>query len=251
MNILITGATSGIGKQLVLDYVADGHHVIACGRTKEKLEALEHEALGEGRLSYCVFDVTDREQTISALQECAANEALQDTGFDCVILSAGVCEYIDDAKNFEPALVDRVFAANFFGVVNSIAGVLPNLKAGSKLVVVDSMARMFQFTRAEAYGASKAAIHYFAGSLRTDLLKDGIQVITVSPGFVKTPMTDANDFEMPMRVTVEQASTAIRKGISKGKPHIAFPRIFGGILAFLQRLPYRLQIALSKRMKQS
>ncbi|RUO38436.1 short-chain dehydrogenase [Aliidiomarina shirensis] len=246
MNILITGATSGIGKQLVLDYLADGHHVIACGRSQDKLDSLAAEAKADEHLSTCIFDVTDREQTLEALQACQEQNNL-----DCVILSAGVCEYIDDAKHFEPELVDRVFAANFFGVVNSIAGVLPRMKRGSKLVVVDSMARMFQFTRAEAYGASKAAIHYFAGSLRTDLIKEGIQVITVSPGFVKTPMTDANDFEMPMRVTVEQASAAIKKGIDKGKPHIAFPRIFGFILAFLQRLPYRVQIALSKRMKQS
>lgn len=246
MNILITGATSGIGKQLVLDYLTEGHRVIACGRTEEKLNKLAAEAKADERFSSCIFDVTDREQTISALKACQ-----EENDLDCVILSAGVCEYIDDAKNFEPELVDRVFAANFFGVVNSIAGVLPRMKPGSKLVVVDSMARMFQFTRAEAYGASKAAIHYFAGSLRTDLVKEGIQVITVSPGFVKTPMTDANDFEMPMRVTVEQASAAIRKGIAKSKPHIAFPRIFGFILAFLQRLPYRVQIALSKRMKQS
>ncbi|RUO22304.1 short-chain dehydrogenase [Aliidiomarina iranensis] len=246
MNILITGATSGIGKQLVLDYLNDGHQVVACGRSQDKLDKLASEASNREALKFCVFDVTDRNATKAALAKCQDEIEL-----DCVILSAGVCEYIDDAKNFDPELVDRVFAANFFGVVNSIAGVLPKMQRGSQLVVVDSMARMFQFTRAEAYGASKAAIHYFAGSLRTDLEKDGIEVITVSPGFVKTPMTDANDFEMPMRVTVAQASDAIRKGIAKSKPHIAFPRTFGFILAFLQRLPYRLQMALSKRMKQS
>lgn len=246
MNVLITGATSGIGRQLALDYVAAGHHVIACGRNIKKLTELTNEVPDASHITTAVFDVTNHQQTQAVLQDTLTQLA---EPLDVAILNAGVCEYVDDARKFEVALVERVFAANFFGVVNCISALLTKLQKGSKLVVVDSMARQFPFTRAEAYGASKAAVHYFASALRTDIVDTGIQVITVSPGFVKTPMTDANDFEMPMRISVAEASQAMRKGIAKGKAHIAFPSVFGFILASLQRLPYRVQIALSKRMR--
>lgn len=244
MSVLITGATSGIGRQLALDYVAAGFTVVACGRSEEKLAALVAAASDSKLLHTAVFDVTDKAQTKQAIHQVA-----QQHNISVAILNAGVCEYVDNAMALEIELVERVFAANFFGVVNCTSALLPHLAKGSKLVVVDSMARQFPFTRAEAYGASKAAVHYFAGSLRSDVAAHGIQVITVSPGFVETPMTDANDFEMPMRISVAEASKAMRKGIGKGKPHIAFPTVFGFILASLQRLPYRWQIALSKRMR--
>ncbi|MCL4409351.1 MAG: SDR family NAD(P)-dependent oxidoreductase [Gammaproteobacteria bacterium] len=243
MNILITGASSGIGKQLTLDYIAAGHNVYACGRNQEKLAALQSELppAQQGRFHAVVFDVTEREQVQSALSKLEQ--------LDLAILNAGVCEYIDDAKSFDAALVERVFAANFFGVVYCCETLVRHMQSGARIAIVDSMARLFPFTRAEAYGASKAAVHYFASSLRADLKDYGIAVTTISPGFVETPMTDANDFEMPMRISVAKASIAIQKGLAGGKPHIAFPRIFGWMLAFLHRLPYRWQIALSTRMR--
>lgn len=243
MNILITGASSGIGKQLTCDYLAAGHTVYVCGRNEEKLAAFRA-TLGSAdqeRFHLLVFDVTEQQQVQRALA------TLSD--IDLAILNAGVCEYVDDVMNFDAALVERVFAANFFGVVYCCEALVRVLRAGSRIAIVDSMARFIPFTRAEAYGASKAAVHYFAGSLRSDLRPHGIAVTTISPGFVETPMTDANDFEMPMRISVTKASVAIQKGLQRGKPHIAFPRIFGLILSTLHRLPYRLQIALSARLR--
>ncbi|RUO25598.1 short-chain dehydrogenase [Aliidiomarina minuta] len=240
MKILITGATSGIGAQLVKDYSAEGHEVIACGRSQDKLDTLTQSVTGE--LSTLRFDVTQDSECESALRGL--------TGLDVVILNAGVCEYIDDAQHFEAALVKRVFDANFFGVVYCAQALLPQLESGSKLVVVDSMARLLPFTRAQAYGASKAAVHYFAKSMRVDLAPKGIQVLSVTPGFVKTPMTDANDFSMPMRVSVEEASAALRRGVAKGKSSIYFPRLFGWIMRFLNKLPAALQDRISKKMKE-
>ncbi|CUS48898.1 MAG: putative short-chain dehydrogenase [Idiomarinaceae bacterium HL-53] len=243
MKIMITGATSGIGKQLASDYLQDGHTVIACGRSLEKLQALEAQLTQEtnrSRFSVLAFDVSDLQQTQKALSQVSE--------LDCVILNAGVCEYIDDLSEFEAELFERVFAANFMGLVNCIDGLRSVLRKGDRLVLVDSMARLLPFTRAEAYGASKAAAHYLGNVLKIDLAKKGIAVTTVSPGFVETPMTDANDFEMPMRITVEDASKAIRKGIEKGKQQIYFPSVFGWILRFLGKLPLRVQLAISRRM---
>lgn len=239
MNILITGATSGIGAQLVADYVADGHKVIACGRNKDKLAKLESKHGDAVRTLQ--FDVSDREQCQQALANLGE--------LDWVILNAGVCEYIDDAQHFDASLVERVFAANFYGMVYCAEALLPQLKSGNKLVFVDSMARLLPFTRAQAYGASKAAVFYFAKSLRVDLKAKGIDVVSISPGFVKTPMTDANDFEMPMRVSVKEATDAIRKGLRKDKSTIYFPTLFGWIMRSLHKLPMFLQQRISSKMK--
>ena len=132
-------------------------------------------------------------------------------------------------------------------MLRCIEALLPNLKAGNQLVLVGSTARLLPFTRAEAYGSSKAALQYIARSLQVDLSKRGVVVQTVSPGFVKTPMTAVNDFAMPMAVTVEFASKAIRQGIAKQRTDITFPRLFGWMLKFLSRLPQSWQVAISKR----
>lgn len=237
MNIVITGATSGIGEQLAKDYAGLGHKLYVCGRNRDKLAQLS--ALGD--VTTLAFDVTDRAACRQHLQP------LSDV--DLVIMSAGVCEYIDDAQHFDAELVERVFAANFFGMVNCAEALLPNLKSGSRLVFIDSMSRLLPFTRAQAYGASKAATYYFAKSMGVDLKPKGIGIVTVSPGFVKTPMTDANDFEMPMRISVAEASASLRKQLEKGRSTIYFPRVFGWILRALYKLPTALQLRVAQRLK--
>jgi NAD(P)-dependent dehydrogenase (short-subunit alcohol dehydrogenase family) len=236
MNILITGATSGIGEQLARDYAAAGHQVIACGRNPKALQQLVDAY--PAQITAQPLDVTDAVSTIASLR---AYQQL-----DIVILSAGVCEYVD-IDDFNSALFERVYEVNIFGMLRCIEALLPNLSAGNQLVLVGSTARLLPFTRAEAYGSSKAAMQYIARSLQVDLSKRGILVQTVSPGFVKTPMTAVNDFAMPMAVTVEFASHAIRKGISSKRTDITFPRIFGWLLKFLSRLPQAWQVTISKR----
>ncbi|HET8817184.1 MAG TPA: SDR family NAD(P)-dependent oxidoreductase [Pseudidiomarina sp.] len=237
MNILITGATSGIGKQVALDYAAAGHHVVACGRNQESLAAMV--AQYPENIAGQQLDVTDVEATQNVLRTYL--------DLDVVILSAGVCEYVD-IDTFSTAMFERVYEVNIFGTLRCVEALLPNLRRGAKLVFVGSTARLLPFTRAEAYGSSKAAMQYIARSLQVDLADKGIRVQTVSPGFVETPMTDANDFEMPMRVSVEFASKAIRQGIKANRTDITFPRVFGWFLKILSRLPQSWQVAVSKRI---
>ncbi|MGI5308111.1 SDR family NAD(P)-dependent oxidoreductase [Rheinheimera sp. WS51] len=236
MNILITGATSGIGQQLVTDYAVAGHQIWACGRNQQQLDIM-----ASNNVTTLCFDVSNAAQCRELLTGLPV--------LDLVILSAGVCEYIDDAQQFDLELVQRVFAVNFFGMLNCAQPLLPQMQAGSKLVFIDSMSRLLPFSRAQAYGASKAAIHYFASSLATDLTPRGINVVTVSPGFVKTPMTDANDFAMPTRISVAEASQAIQKQLAVGKQSIYFPRLFGWLLRLLHLLPDAIQRRIADKLK--
>ncbi|HAD49194.1 MAG: short-chain dehydrogenase [Idiomarina sp.] len=238
MNILITGATSGIGYQLAQDYAKQGHTVIACGRNQEALDELAD--IDRDNIQTLRFDITDIENTKQALADIER--------VDLAILSAGMCEYLD-VKQFDAGMFERVFRVNVFGTMNTVEALLPIMPEGSKLVIVGSLARLLPFTKAQAYGGSKAAIQYITRTLEVDLKEAyGIDVLGVSPGFVKTPMTDANDFEMPMRVSVEFASKAIRKGIEKGKRDIGFPALFSGMLRVMSLLPQGMQVALSRRM---
>ena len=237
-TILITGATSGIGKALAIHAAKEGYRVIACGRNKDALDELS----SNSNIDACQFDVTDLED---------ARRALSAVKFDIAVLNAGTCEYVD-IDNFEPDMFRRVFEPNFFGVVNCVDALLPKLQQGDKLVIVDSMARLLPFTKSQAYGASKAALHYFTKSLEVDLHHKGIKVQAVSPGFIETPLTDKNDFEMPMKISAEEAAQSMLAGIENDKQTVFFPRIFGFILRFMHILPTMLQkrISLSMRKKQ-
>ena len=225
MKIVISGATSGIGRQLALDYQRDGHQVWALGRSAAALEELEQEGIKTGRL-----DLEDRQATLdwfSAFDE-----------LDLLILSAGTCEYID-LPDFDSELVERVMRANVTTMAHSIEAALPALRRGQRphLVGIGSSAAYLPLPRAEAYGASKAAVAYLLKTLRIELRPAGIAVSLVCPGFVKTPLTERNDFPMPMQVSVAEASRAIRKGIGKRQAEIHFPKRFTLILKTLALLP--------------
>ena len=234
-RVLITGASSGIGKQLALDYFAEGWQVIACGRDEARLVQLSTQCPSS---EIRRFDMTDLAATREALAQCQA---------DLVILCAGTCEYLDNGV-VDAERVARVLNTNLLGPVNCLDAILPQLSSGAHIAMVGSTASLIPLPRAEAYGASKAALAYFARSLAVDLVKRNIHVSLVLPGFVATPLTDRNDFVMPMIITSQQASRAIRHGLAKGASEIAFPKLFATLLKLTSMLPQAVQRALAKRM---
>lgn len=234
-SMLITGASSGIGRATALAAAAAGWRVIACGRDPARLAEL---AATQAGIETRAFDLTD-------LAACHA--ALDATVVDVAILNAGHCEYVDmDA--FNPALFHRVFEANFFSAVNTVAALLPGLRPGARLLLVDSLARLLPFTRSEAYGASKAALFYFAKSLEVDLHPRGVVVQTVSPGFVRTPLTDRNRFSMPLRIEPEEAAQAILAQVEGGKRNGYFPFVFASLIRLLSGLPQGWQAAICRAL---
>lgn len=236
MRILITGATSGIGRQLALDYHASGHEVWAVGRQAEALRQLELQGLKTHQL-----DLLNRQATLESL---AHIESL-----DLVILSAGSCEYID-MPEFDSALISRVMRVNVDTMAHAIEALLPALRQSSQpqLVGIGSSAAYLPLPRAEAYGASKAAVAYLMKTLRITLQPLGISVSLVCPGFVKTPLTDRNDFPMPFLIAVEQASAAIRRGIEKKQAEIHFPGRLTLTMKLLALLPQSVWAKLARRM---
>ncbi|WP_321463378.1 SDR family oxidoreductase [uncultured Vibrio sp.] len=236
-SILITGATSGIGKQLAVDYADSGWRVIACGRNERVLEELSnHSSL----IDTLRFDVTDYDETKQALS--SLNFVPQTWVFN-----AGDCEYMNNGE-VDAKLMARVMNVNVIGAANCIEACQAYFKPGHKIVIVGSIASEVALPRAEAYGASKAAVSYFARTLALDVEKKGIQVVTVFPGFVETPLTDKNTFEMPMLISVKQASDSIRKQLSANKCFIYFPARFTSILRFISLLPYRWQARLTRKL---
>lgn len=240
---LITGASSGIGRELALYYAAKGWTVYAVARSKDKLDELSRQA-GINAVS---LDLTDD----GAVK--AAAEQLQTDGvvLDLLLLNAGTCEYVDVA-DLDLAAFDRTFAINFHAVVSSTKYFLPLLQASltPKLAIVSSMAHFFPFTKAQAYGASKAATSYFADSLRLDLAGSGISVHLIEPGFVDTPLTQKNDFVMPFLLPVQEAAKRVYNGLQQGKTRLRFPLRLSLLLKTLSMLPYGLRNSVAQRMKQ-
>ncbi len=234
-SVLITGATSGIGYALALAAAQKGYQVVATGRNT----AILAEMSTITNITTLGFDVTD----VSACKAAIANLHI-----DIAILNAGTCEYVD-VDAFDSALFHRVFNANFFGVVNMVEALMPQLSRCKQVVIVDSLARLLPFARSSAYGASKAALHYFTKSLEVDLSSRGVLIQSVSPGFVTTPLTNKNDFAMPAKVTAEFAAKRILQGIESGQKSIYFPFVFSFVLRCLAHLPNRLKVSLSKRLK--
>ncbi|MDX9895507.1 MAG: SDR family NAD(P)-dependent oxidoreductase [Desulfofustis sp.] len=237
MKILITGATSGIGRQLAIDYLAAGHQVWAVGRNQQQLQELQTRGAQVGAV-----DLLDRQATLAWF---ATLERI-----DLAILSAGSCEYVD-LPAFDSALLTRVMRINVETMAHCIEGVLPALRRSDDphLVGIGSAAAYLPLPRAEAYGASKAAVAYLIETLRLTLFAEGIAVSLVCPGFVKTPLTDRNDFPMPFLVSAEQASRAIRDGIAAKKAEIHFPKRFTLLMKAASLLPRSIWLRLAQRMR--
>lgn len=238
MRILITGATSGIGNQLALDYHGSDNEIWVIGRKEKPLKKLAEMGMHTGQI-----DLTNREQSQQLFATIPP--------IDLAILNAGTCEYID-MPNFDSKLLTRVMRANVESLAISLEGVLPLLRSGEgrHLAVMGSSAAYLPLPRAEAYGASKAAVAYLVETLRITLTKEEINVSLICPGFVETPLTELNDFPMPFKISTKQASRAIQKGLKNRKAEIHFPKRFTYILKAMALLPRPIWQRLAKKMVQ-
>jgi short-subunit dehydrogenase len=248
-TIWITGASSGIGKALASRLAGNGNHLILTARNEAALEAIRNDASGNCNITILPADLSNNE-CLPALK--SALDELPN-GLDTMILSAGNCEYVD-VKAFSSAMVERMSAINFVGMARCIEAGLPSLRRSTKnphIVGIGSAAAITGLPRAEAYGASKAAVNNFLESLGLDLAPEGIDVSIVVPGFVDTPLTRKNDFPMPFLMDEESAATRIIRGIEKRHIRISFPWQLISLLTAMRLVPESWRMILGKSMVRS
>lgn len=231
--IWITGASSGIGLSLAEKLSNNGNKVIISARNEDELERISSK---HANIFGIQCDVTKPQDVAECVKKILEGFAY----IDRVIINAGNCEYFDiDSPDWET--MSRMMDVNFFGAINTASGALPlfkkSQKASPNIVVVASLASEVAFPRAQAYGASKAAVKYFFESLRIDLVKQNITVTIVQPGFVETPLTAKNDFPMPFIVSVDKASDTILKKLEKQPRLIQFPKRLSILLRLMSHFP--------------
>lgn len=246
-TIWITGASSGLGRSLALALAARGNRIIASARNQAELEKLVELDANIIALPCDITDETALESAAKRILEIAPH-------LDQVILNAGNCEYLDFPEP-DWAAIRRVMEINFFGTVNCVKMALPLLRLSTggrpHIVAVASQVTAAPFPRAEAYGASKAAMQYFFDSLRLDLAVEGIDVTVVNPGFVDTPLTRKNDFPMPFLMDTDQAASRIVKNIESRPLSYSFPLRLSAMLAISKLLPGLWQKIVAPKTDQS
>ena len=240
--IWIVGGSSGIGREVALQYVDKGVKVIISARSEEKLAEIV--ALNPDMIESLPLDVTDESSVKLATYKLYANG----NGPRTVILNAGTYAPMSfDHFSAEKAM--RVMEVNYFGVVRVIERILPHLIVGQagKIVVVASVAGYQGLPLSLAYGPSKAALINLCEGLRVELMGKGVTVQLVSPGFVKTPLTAGNKFPMPFLMEVKDAAARMIHGIEGDAFEVTFPRRFAFILKFIRMLPYAISLPLIRK----
>jgi short-subunit dehydrogenase len=144
----------------------------------------------------------------------------------------------------------KLLDVNVMGAVNGLEAVLPAMRARGRgrIAVVASLSGYRGLPSAAAYGLTKAGLINMCEALRPELELDGVVLQVVNPGFVKTPLTDKNDFEMPFLMELEEAAEAFYRGLQTDRFEIVFPRRFAYILKLLQRLPYALYFPIMRKI---
>jgi len=240
-TVLITGASSGIGKAVGEKLLQINCNLILTARRNDIIEnwvnKLENKKANILILKNDVINKSNVAQTFAKITEEFGN-------IDVAILNSGIGKNVT-TQNFSLQIAEDIINTNFLGVVYWIEQLLPNMMKNKSGIIapVSSLADNRGYSGSGFYCASKAALSIFAEGLSIDLAKFGIKVITIKPGFVKTPMTDQNKFKMPFMISAEKAAEKIIAGIKKEKNIIQFPfpTVLGAkIIGMLPNWVYRL-----------
>lgn len=218
--ILLTGASSGIGYQLAKDLADKGAQLALISRRTELLQSLVGILKDKTKINYYKCDVTLKSEVIETISNIKKDFAKIDIAIlnSGIGFRSGVLEYSSDAA-------EKTFNTNVLGAIYCIEQLLPEFISEKRGVIVgvSSLGDGKGFPKSGFYSASKAALTIILESLRIELKKYNVKVITVKPGFVKTPMTDKNEFKMPYLMSVEEGSKIILDGLSRDKRIIEFP----------------------------
>lgn len=234
----VTGASTGIGREIALQLAARGVRVAASARSGGKLAQM-----GEGILAV-PLDVTDRAACAAAVERIESELG----PIDLAVLGAGTYAPVAiddlDAERFA-----SMMTTNYMGVVNCAAALAPRMMARGigHLSWIASVAGYMGLPKAAAYGPTKAALINLAESLHPEMKRRGVAISVINPGFVETPLTAQNDFPMPFLMKPEDAARRTIAGLAARRFEVAYPRRFVAILKAVRLLPYPLFFGLIGR----
>ena len=242
-TIWITGGSTGIGKALAIKFANKGWNVAISARRKNLLDEISNTY--ENIHSF-PLDVTDKLRCKEIFQQI--KNKFQD--IDICFFSTGTWNPKKE-KDIDVEQIENVFKINFFGTLNTIKSVEEHFKSKKSgiITIVSSIAGYRGLPNSTGYGPSKSALNNLAESLYFDFKRSNVRVCLVSPGFIKTPMTDKNDFKMPFLKTTEYAANKIYDGlINKDVFEIHFPKSLTLILKLLSFLPSKIYFNLIGKM---
>jgi short-subunit dehydrogenase len=221
-SILITGASSGIGRALALAYANPGVALALIGRNKARLESVAAAAREQGaEVDIGRLDVRDQDAMRQWIVERDGARR-----FDLCIANAGITTGLSPSGIAEdPQAVRAVLESNLIGVLNTVEPLIAPMcgRGNGQFAFVGSMAGLRGLPYAPAYSAAKAAVHSYAESLRGRLEPQGVRVSLLIVGFVKTPLNDSIEGLKPFEVSDAQAARIIQRGLDRGKAVVAFP----------------------------
>jgi short-subunit dehydrogenase len=239
-RVWLIGASSGIGEATARLLMARGARVAL---TSRNLDALT--ALANGNALVAPADVTDRTILSDAFKEICSKLG----GIDVAIINAGTHQPVR-AWELDAEAAEKLVQVNLVGAMNASALLAPYFaqRGSGRLAITASVAGYGGLPTGLVYGATKAALINFAETLYLDLAPKGVAVHLINPGFVKTPLTDLNEFKMPALIEAGEAAREILAGIEAGAFEIHFPKRFTRVLKLLNLLPYRAYFPLVHRI---
>jgi NAD(P)-dependent dehydrogenase (short-subunit alcohol dehydrogenase family) len=239
-RVWLIGASSGIGEATAKLLMQRGARVALTSRNRDALAALAGDSA-----QVAVADVTDR-----ASLEAAFDAAIAAFGdIDVAIINAGTHQPVR-AWELDAQAAEKLVQVNLVGAINAAALLAPYFaqRGSGRIAITASVAGYGGLPTGLVYGATKAALINFAETLYLDLAPRGVAVHLINPGFVKTPLTDLNDFTMPALIEADEAAREVLAGIERGAFEIHFPRRFTRVMKWLNLLPYRAYFPLVHRI---
>lgn len=234
-SVIITGASSGIGKALSIALALKSKNLYLLGRNKSKLESVKEICI---KMGACVeifsVDIKDREKVAEVILSIDKTNAV-----DLVIANAGMGTAQSAELNNGVPNYNEIIQTNILGIHNTIDPLVEPMKkrAHGQIAIMSSLAGFRGYSKYYVYNATKAYARIYAQGLRLDLKRCNIKVSTIAPGFVKTPLTDRNPFKMPFLMSPERAAQIIIKGLNNNKSLIAFPKLLHFLIHFITSLP--------------
>jgi len=239
-NVWIIGASSGIGAALAVALSQKGANVILSARRESALHTVRKTLTGANH-QVLAFDISDHAQTVAAYKSIKR--------LDRVIFMAAVYDPSEQGRT-DISFIHQSLQVNLGGVYNMLDVVTPFFAAQGhgQISLCGSVSGYFGLPNAQPYSSTKAAITNLAESLYIEYQPKNIDVKLISPGFVSTPMTNKNDFDMPMVIDAETAAQSIVEGLTSNAFEIHFPKRFTRLIKLLRLLPYWLAFKVTAKL---